>query len=291
MGSDSNTYQKVGNPGDVTQINQNTDQFWNMLFGNAGVANYLTQGLQGALAGVPEAQAGMGNLINEITSTQPYNPQAGINAFLGAVPELQGIARSTVSPYGLTADELASQQARSAMSQVAQEYGNMGAINSGAALSAMTRGAAVPRAQLAADLARTQSGAATSLIGQALQTIPSQYSQGYALNQAQQQLGLTGYNDLINSSLSQAGIFGNILGNVYGAGGALAAPQYYTPTYQQMDNSGWDWGGALGGALSGAAAGATAGAALGSPTGPGALLTGGIGALLGGTLGFFGGGM
>jgi len=288
MGSDASTYTKVGDPNDVTQMNQYTDTFWNMLFGGGGVADYTRSALAGALSGIPEAESGISNLITEITSAPGYNPQSGINAFLGLTPQLQGIARSTVSPYGLTADELATQQANESMSQAAQQYANMGAINSGAALSAISRGAAVPRAQLTADLARTQSNAATSLIGQALQTIPNQYAQAYQFRQNQQRLGLTGYSDLINASLGQAGIYGNLLGNMYGAGAGLAAPQYYTPAYQQQEDSGWDWGGAFGGAASGAAAGAYAGSLLGPET---LGLSVPIGAGIGGLLGLLGGGL
>lgn len=284
MGSDSGAYTKVGSPSDVTQMNDKTDEFWNMLFGNGGMANYAREALSGALNGVPEAQAGLGNLITQITSASPYNPQSGINAFLGMVPELQGIAKNTVSPYGLTADELATQQSKASMSQVAQQYGNMGAINSGAAVSAMTRGAAVPRAQLAADLARMQSGAATSLIGQAMQVVPGQYSQAYQFGQNQQKLGIGAYQSLLNSQLGEASIFGNMLTGTYGAGASLATPQYYTPTYVEQ-SGGWDWGGALGGTVAGAGTGAAAGGVIGGPVGAG------IGAGLGGIFGFFGGGM
>ncbi len=285
MGSDSGAYQKVGDPSDVTQINPKTDQFWNMLFGGGGMEGYLKSSMAGALSGVPEDRAAIGNLINEILSKPGYNPQSGINAFLGAVPELQGIARNTVSPYGLTADELATQQSNAAMSQVSQQYSNMGAINSGAAVSAMTRGAAVPRAQLAADLARTQAGAATSLIGQAMQVIPNQYSQAYQFGQNQQQMGLRGYGGLLNSRLSEAGLYSGLLGSVYGAGGQMAAPQYYTPTYMGASDNSWNWGGALGGGVAGAGTGATAGFMMGGPVGAG------VGAGVGGLIGFFGGGL
>jgi hypothetical protein len=209
---------KVGSASDVTNVNATRT---NQMYGNLG--NYQQQFLSGMGA---------------------YTPTANIAALQGVSPQIQSIIGQTIQPYGQGLQDVAQQLSSQAVRDVASQYGQQGALHSGAALSAMTRGAALPAAQAYTSLAQMQSGLAGNLLGGSL----GQMGQAYG---------------------AQAGLFGQAMQGQT----ALGAPEWWQPTYLQGGG-----GLNLGGALGGAAAGAGIGSMIpGIGTGVGA----GIGGLIG----------
>lgn len=167
--------QKLGDPSDVTNVNPYTSQQWNNL-----------QGLQGMFS------SGMGS----------FAPLNNIASLVGATPGIQSVANTLISPYGTNLTNTADILGQEAMRNVANQYSNAGALNTGANLSAMARGYATPISEAVTNIAGMQSqlggGLANSLLGQ----------MGGAYG-------------------TQAGLLGNVLGmqSQYGA------PEWWQPTY------------------------------------------------------------
>lgn len=210
--------QRVGSASDVVNVSPYTEQAYNTL------QNWMGQ-----------FGAGMGNV----------SPEANLASLMGAAPGIQGLVGQLTGPYVQSAEEARDLVMQEAMRNVAGQYGNEGAVNSGAALSAMARGAALPAAQTAQQIAGLQS------------------QLGYGLGS--QYMGQLG-----NQYQTQAGLLGQTLGLTT----QMGAPEWWQPTYLQPQQG----MGALGGGLTGAGIG-------GSIGGPwGAAIGGGLGAL-GGLLG------
>lgn len=132
-------YLTLGDPSQVTNVNQGmTSQLWNSLFG-----------AQGANAA---------------------NPTAFLNQWLTMNPQIQNALFGAGSPLGSSYSELGDVLSRKAVQDVAAQFssgGGYGAgLNSGAALSAMIRGAAEPRAQLMANVAQQMAGLSQGVLGE-----------------------------------------------------------------------------------------------------------------------------
>ena len=124
----------------------------------------------------------------------------------GQSSQIQGLTRNLLGDYGTRAQETADLLSDQAIRDVSSKFADMNAINSSAALSAMTRGAAVPQAEMLQNLAGLESQIGTGLANQYLGGL----SQGY-----QTQAGLLGLN--------------------LGLQGQMAAPEYYSPSYHYQE--------------------------------------------------------
>ena len=114
-------YQPVGDPSQVTNINQGrTDQFMNLLMGeggSGGLINQLTQG-QG----------------DQFASTA--DPAAGFNYFMNNLaPQLQSLTSETTSPFVQSLFGQADQQAGAAVQDVLSQFSGKNALYSGAAMN------------------------------------------------------------------------------------------------------------------------------------------------------------
>jgi hypothetical protein len=194
MGGET-VHEKLGDPSDVTNVNPYTQQLWNNL-----------QGLQQGFT------SGMGQ----------FAPTNNIASLEGALPGIQNISGALISPYGANLMNTADILSQQAMRDVANQYSGAGALNSGAALSAMTRGAAEPISNAVTNIAGMQSqlggGLAQSLLGQ------------------------------------MGGAYGtqaNLLNNVLGLQGGLGQAEYWQPTYSSTYQPGFfeQLTGGLGGIL------------------------------------------
>lgn len=215
--------QKIGSPSDVTNVNPMTGNIYNMLQN------------QMAMSG---AQMGGTTALGNIAALQ------------GIAPGIQGLTGLLTGPYVQNAEQTRDLIQQEAMQGVAGMFANQGNLQSGAALSAMARGAAQPAAQAATQIAGLQSQMGSGLAQQFLGQRGQEYS-------------------------TQAALTGQGLGLL----GQYGMPEYWQPTYTQGMSPSV-------GLLQGAGAGAGIGSAFGpAGAGIGAGIGGGIG-LLGSLLGF-----
>lgn len=149
--------------------------------------------------------------------------QQGISALQGGVSpgqydmarsQAQKTAEGAYTMFGQSAQDLAQQQARLAQNQVASEYAGSGALNSGAALNAISAGTAAPllnaQTQLAQLYGNTYGGTANQLYGQDYGNLQAAAGMYGNLGQAQYGIG--------SQALGQLGNY---------AQSAYIAPQYY----------------------------------------------------------------
>lgn len=188
-----NDITTIGDPSDVTNVNPYTDQTYNLL------NQYASQA---------------GTQLNNLDAL------GNITALSGIMPEIQGLVGDLMGPYAQTAEYTRDLMIQDAMRNVAGQYGDANAINSGAALSAMTRGAALPAAQTAQQLAQMQMSLGSQLGTQFLNQRGQQYQ-------------------------AQAGLLGGALGGL----GSMGQAEWWQPTYNVEDPEWQEWlGAALGGA-------------------------------------------
>lgn len=215
--------QKIGSAADVQNVNPYSQNVYNM------IQNQM------ALSG---AQMGDTSALGNIAALQ------------GITPEIQGLVGQLTGSYVQNAEQMRDLIQQEAMQKTASMFADQGNINSGAALSAIARGAAQPAAQAATQIAGMQSQLGSALTQQFLGQRGQQYS-------------------------TQAGLLGQGMGIM----GQMGMPEYWQPTYVQGM-------GPFGGLMQGAGAGAGIGGAFGpAGAGVGAGIGAGIG-LLGGLLGF-----
>jgi hypothetical protein len=83
----------------------------------------------------------------------------------GSYDAAQKAAEQAYTLYGTSAQELANQQARTAQENVASEYAGSGALNSGAALSAIAQGTSEPLLQASTNLAQLYGNTYSNTLG------------------------------------------------------------------------------------------------------------------------------
>jgi hypothetical protein len=196
------------------------------------------------------------------------DPMAAQRSFLAGAPELQQLARDTVSD--VAPDEFLRQERENIMSQVGSAFG--GSPRSGAFMGAASQALATPLLQRGQQQEALRSQLAGQLLGQS-----QAQSQQAALAQAQGQFtadqlanqrfleasqGMLGLGGLAQQGVgTQAGLMQSALGNL----AQMQQPVYATPDYVQDS----PLGSFLGGAVQGAGMGALASNALGLEGGDG----------------------
>ena len=241
----NNGPQKVGDPGDVTNVNPMT--------GEAMDAN------QQSLAQLQQLLYGGGGEGGAIRGFQESrDPTAGFNWFLGNAPQFQEVAMGATQPLVQNQMEMANMLAPTAVQDVAGQYGGpTNSYYSGAAANAMLDKAGQIRQNALGSALQAQTGMAQNLMGSALNQAPQAFGQA-----RQQDLGLIG-----QAMGAQQGTLGNI--------SALGAPEWWEPTYVEGGQN------RFGSTVSGALAGAGAGAPLGPWGAAGGALLGGLGGAFG----------
>lgn len=318
MGTSSPT--AMGSPSDMKLVNgAEVDAFSKLLNGGMGQASGKADAYGSQASGILQKILGNAgnydNLIKMMTtgenglsaqlkgirdSTQSYDPQAGLNAYISRQPELQGLAQQMASgAFGAqneSARGLAQRQSADALSGTASQLAQAGLLGSGAGVSAMTNAALTPTLQMETQLAGQQADLYGNIMGGLSQQALGGLNQGYdaqagralqgALGSAQTAqsgfglLGNTyGAQDQALGQIAQnygqlAGNAQNLYANLMGQQGQLNQPVYWQPQYEAGKNRGAN-------AMSGMAAGAS----IGSLFGPGYGTA--IGAGLGGLYGLF----
>lgn len=137
MGAGS--YEQVGTPSDVSNVNPYTGGFWNQLSG-------ANQGFMTALQG--------------------NDPNAVMANLAGQIPNFQNIIGGLTGGYGDLLGNQAMIQAQRNARQVGAQYASDTGVNSGAYEKAIAEGTAAPFAQAATSLGAMQSNIGSSLLSQ-----------------------------------------------------------------------------------------------------------------------------
>jgi len=160
-----------------------------------------------------------------IQAAASYNPNSYMNAFLNSTGGLSNAVSGQNSQLQQSLNALARKQAAEGVNAQAQNFSNMGALNSGAAMASMGEAMANPYAQVQAQLQQNQLQGTLGLYNNAM----NNYASGFQ-NQAQLNT---------NANLNLANMYGgqyagalNQYGNLGSGFGTIVAP-----TYQQ--NKGW----------------------------------------------------
>ncbi len=233
IGSGADPYIKTGSASDVVNTNPFTDAFLKSLQGQAGQTqgdlNNILFGNGGVIDTSNLAKTLLGSNANAATNVG-YDPNAAINEFLSRTPQLQDIARGSVSPF--TAD----QQLRDLQTQIGQAVSDQfsGNPQSGAFVGAMTQAQAQPLLNLSLNRMQAENTATQNMFGQVgnnLNTnynlVPSVLLQGLGLaNQS-----ASGINDTAGTQLNAGNILASLLGQNLQQQGQIAAPNWWQPTY------------------------------------------------------------
>jgi hypothetical protein len=166
------------------------------------------------------------NLMNNLLGR--FAPDQNIANLQGVTPGVQSVVQGATDPYSYNSQNLAQLLANSGVQNAANQYSSQGALNSGAAVTAMAQGAANPYSQSASNIANLQGNMGSGLLGQYMNQMGGIYN-GSLQGQAQ-----------------------------YGA------PEWWQPSYQESPGL---LQGILGGGMSGALTGASVGGGWGALVG------------------------
>ena len=129
-----------GSGGQMQQVNPYAAKYWDMMkaeMARAQAGQGRAENQQGAYLG---AGANLYNQLGNFETTAQYDPQAALRSFNSQIPQMQNLARDSISAYG-DAQGTAADRARRMGNDIAQKYQNSGMMNSGAAASAISEGA------------------------------------------------------------------------------------------------------------------------------------------------------
>lgn len=191
---------------------------------------------------------GMGQFANQVGNVGAqnvqgnYDPNAFMNQFNANQGGLVNAVQGANSPLQQSLNAIAQRQAAEGVNAQAQNFGNMGALNSGAAMAAMGEAASSPFAQAQAQLQQNQLQGSLGLMNNAM----GQYGQaqqfgadlGLRGQMANQQAGLQAGMANQQANLGLANLYGGLYGqNMAGMGqlgsqsGTIVAPHYqYEPS-------------------------------------------------------------
>jgi hypothetical protein len=241
-------YERIEESGPESYFNVNpySDQTFGQLQGSLGYGQSLmNQGIQGfnetnnfreTLGGQPG-----------FTASGSADPMAFWNAYTNQVPYLQNIAEGALSPLNTSVMNRANQAAGDAIQNVASQFSNMGALNSGATVQAASQEANKILQDAQNRLSSQQIGLSGNLLNNAMGNIQSSFGRGQALgaNLAQQRAA-----NQLNLAGMGAGIYNTGLGNMAAFGG----PQFSQYDYEYNQGPGdqfLNFAGNLGGAALG----------------------------------------
>ena len=233
--SSNNPYSQVGRPSDVRNINPYTAEAMDRFRSDYGFyRNNLTKYLQGADTYGGEVDR-LRRSLESYKFGVEYDPLAAQRLFLSQTPELQQLARRSIDTS--SGEEQARRLAGQAIQQVASQYAG-GGLRSGAALRAMTEGAAIPLGQYQVNRENLIGNLLGNLYGQSFQGLQqgTQYKAGLDLQA--QQLGYGSLLDALRAAQSQQAFQGQLanlmqsgaLGSAAGIG-HMGAPTFWQPTY------------------------------------------------------------
>lgn len=198
--------------------------------------NLRMQNLMGRWQG--QQNTGMGFLsqyMNQPAAEYQYDPMAAQRLFLSQAPELQNLARRTVSDYA--PDDLIRQEREMIMQQVGDTFG--GSPRSGAFAQAASQALATPLLQRAQAQEQLRAQVAGQLLGTSQQNLNQNVLQAAQMGYQQQLAdrarlleGAQYMQGLGGQTLQGAGMYGQLAGQGLGMLGQLTQPVYATPDYR-----------------------------------------------------------
>jgi hypothetical protein len=199
-------YQQLGDPSDVTNVNQYTDPFWQQLTGQG--QNTWNQ-----------MQTGMGSLTGMINALDPLAAQNYFNQSGGGADQMRAIAQQNLAQYDTNRRAVADRMSQQAVDNISGHFGDAGpgALRSGAAGQAISEGAINPILQANTDIANMMAQQSGQLQSQNMNNLFNSYLQN-------SQMGL-GAQTAQNQML--AGMYGQQLGQM----GGLAGNEWWQPAY------------------------------------------------------------
>jgi hypothetical protein len=178
----------------------------------------------GSVNDVQNANSMTGNAWNQLLSNLgQYSPVNNVANLQGVTPGIQDITGQLIAPYGASQANLANILGNQAQRDVANQYANSNALNSGSALSAMARGWAEPAANAATNVANMQAQLGGSLAQGAQQQMGNAYTGSL---QGMTQYGAPEWWQPAYQTTYQPGILesiGGMLGMAGGASGGLSS--------------------------------------------------------------------
>lgn len=178
----------------------------------------------------------------------PNSYEGNISQIMGSAPELQQMLSGIMGGSWEQLQNTAGLQAQENMNLAASQYGNVGAANSGAAMSAIGRGAALPYSQALSQMTGMRTNAGSNILNQAFGNL----GQTNAMNAGILNTILQGQTGLANPGAwpqdsymtGQQGPSGSLGGMFSGLGGLMMgiAPAFGGGS----GNGGSGWGTGLG---------------------------------------------
>lgn len=202
----------------------------------------LAQGqLQDALAGQRGMFGQAQNYFDELgrfEAQASYDPQQYFQDFLSQTGALEQLAKRNLTPFG-DAEQRSADLAARATQDVASQFSGAGALQSGAALQAMSQGAGEARAQYDDALNRQYQAQLGNMLAQAQgQALASRQAEFAGAQQADQQRlaaiqgAGAGYAGLGQTYAGQANALNSVIGNLLGAQAGLSGAEYYAAPQQ-----------------------------------------------------------
>jgi hypothetical protein len=238
------SYKQIGSASDIQNVNPYTAQQQGQL-GN--LMNMFRQNAAGDYSNYGADRGNLANMINQVGSQAPYNPQASMNAFFSRTPELQSLIQGLTSPFGQSAQSAAQLASSKAIKQAMGALAGQGGIRSGAAMNEAVNAAALPQLNAVTQMQQLQSQLGGQMGNQMMGELGNQYSTGGQLQQQQNQSLLNSLMGMLQQSAGMYGTNTGMMGNIAGQQTQLAAPEWYSPQYMVTsgDNAGTMFGGAL----------------------------------------------
>jgi len=172
--------------------------------------------------------------MNQDPARYNLDPMAAQRSFLAGAPELQQLARSSVSDYA--PDDLVRAERDNILEQLGASFG--GSPNSGAFVGAASQALATPLLQRAQQQEQLRAQVMSQLLGQS-QGLLNQNFLNQAQGNYQSQMdnrgrflqAMQGATGLGGQAMQGAGIYGNLTGQALGGIAQLTQPVYSTPDY------------------------------------------------------------
>ena len=225
-----------GSGGGMQQVNPYADDYWDLMTGN--MRNY--QAKMGQAEGMQTAYLGAGERsLSQLAGFRPeatYDPQASIRAFNAQLPFMQRQAQGLMSPFG-DAQGTSVDRAQRAGQEIAANYNQMGALNTGAASRAIGEGATRAAGEMNLQQDQLYQNFLMNMMNPRLQILQQAYQTELQRQMAEDEIRRQNIAAEAQGYMNIAGVYGQRAGQYAGlAGGAqsglaaMAGQEYaYTP--------------------------------------------------------------
>lgn len=225
--------------GGTEQVNPFAQSYWDMASGN--MENYQRQ--MGTALGQQQGYLGqqantLGQLQN-FEATAQYDPGAAMRMTRAQVPQFQQLAKASMEPFGMSADET-SRRMTSAAQSTAAEFNQMGGLGSGAAQGAIGEAAANVQGNIDMQQQQMYQQAFMNQMQQAAQMNQTGLQQQFQGQQQADQLrfqgigaAAQGYGQIAEQYGQQGQMFGQLAGQSQASMAGMAGPEFIYEAPQQ----------------------------------------------------------